>query len=314
MVIEIRKTDTLFRIWENMMGLRSFFQFDSTFRLLTLALCLVVSASTFLTSFSQAKEPITPTDGPIDLLADNLGKLYSWLKETKYEDPLKVYTLKDGVLQISGEAWGGLTSKEEYANYHMIMEFKWGDRTWANRKDRSRDSGILVHCVGPDGGYSGIWMASIEAQIIEGGTGDFLVLQGKNEDRSAVAPAPSLTAEVGKDPDGETIWKKGGEKKTVVSGRINWFARDPEWKDVLGFRGSQDVESPAGEWNRYEVICDGGKITAIVNGVVVNEGFDAAPTAGKVIVQSEGAEMFVRRWQLWPLGKAPKFKKSDLQD
>jgi hypothetical protein len=292
------------------MRLQAKHRFHTSICWLTMATCLIVS----LAANSQAKEPITPTDGPINLLADNLGKLYSWLKESQYEDPKGVYSMQDGMLRISGDGWGGLTSKDEYTNYHMVMDFKWGEITWAPREDRSRDSGILVHCVGPDGGYSDTWMASIEAQIIEGGTGDFLVLQGFHKDGSAVNPKPSLTAEVGKDRDGETIWKKGGENKTVVSGRINWYGRDPDWKDVLGFRGKQDVSSPTGEWNRYEVICDGDKITAILNGVVDNEGFDAAPTAGKVIVQSEGAEMFVRRWQLWPLGKAPKFSQADLKE
>ena len=277
-------------------------------------LCLAVAVIFLNSSLAQAKEPITPVDKPINLLEGDFDKLYSWLRGSKYDDPKQVFTMDNGVLRISGEDWGGLTSKDNYANYHMILEFKWGEITWADRKDRSRDSGILVHCIGPDGGYSNTWMASIEAQIIEGGTGDFLVLQGKNKDDSPVTPNPSLTAEVGKDRDGEKIWEKGAEKLTLSSGRINWYGRDPDWKDVLGFRGKQDVSNPAGKWNRYDVICDGGKITAIVNGVVVNEGFDAIPTAGKVLVQSEGAEMFVRRWQLWPIGKAPEFKPSDIQD
>jgi len=273
-------------------------------------ICLITTTlGLVVPKIASAGEPITPSAGPIDLLENNLSKLYTWLKPTKYEDPLNVYSFKDGVLQISGEAWGSLTSKDEYANYHMVMEFKWGERTWPNRKDRSRDSGILVHCIGPDGGFSGVWMASIEAQIIEGGTGDFLVLQGSNEDGSPVSPAPSLSAEVGKDRKGATIWKKGGEKITISAGRINWYGRDPDWKDVLGFRGKEDVSSPSGQWTRFDVICDGGKITTVVNGIVVNEGFDAIPSAGKVLVQSEGAEMFVRRWELWPLGKAPEYKK-----
>jgi len=251
-----------------------------------------------------AEAPKTPTTGPINLLESGLENFYTWSRDTQYEDPLHVYTCADGVLQISGESWGGLTTREEYANYHMIFEFKWGKRTWDPRKYRARDSGILVHCTGPDGALSNTWMASIEAQIIEGGVGDILVLPAKRKDGSPIAV--SLTAEVATDRDGETIWKKGGEKKTFSSVRINWYGRDPDWDDVLGFRGKDDVESPYGEWTRYEVICDGGKITTIVNGNVVNEGTAAKPSAGKILVQSEGAEILVRRWELWPLGKAPK--------
>jgi len=254
--------------------------------------------------FAPAKESVTPTSAPINLLENGLDKFYTWSQDTQYKDPLHVYTYEDGVLQISGETWGGLTTKEEYTDYHMVFEYRWGERTWGNRKDRTRDSGVLVHCIGPDGGFGGIWMASIEAQIIEGGTGDILVLPAKHEDGR---PIPiSLTAEVAKDRDGETIWKKGGEKKTFPSGRINWFGRDPDWKDEIGFRGKNDLASPVGEWTRYEVICDGGNITILVNGTVVNEASDAQPSTGKILVQSEGAEIFVRRWELWPLGEAPK--------
>ena len=113
----------------------------------------------------------------------------------------------------------------------------------------------------------------------------------------------ALTAEVGKDRDGETIWQKGGERKTFNRGRINWFGRDPDWKDVLGFRGKNDLESPDGEWTRCEVICDGGTITNIVNGTVVNQGFEAFPSAGKIIVQTEGAELFFRKIELQPIKK-----------
>jgi len=134
--------------------------------------CRVVSA----TLLATAKEPITPTSGPINLLGNGLDQLYTWLKDTETQ----------GVLQITGEAWGGLTTKDEYTDYHMVFEYRWGERTSGKRKDRARDSGVLVHCIGPDGGYKGTWMASIEAQIIEGGTGDILVVPAKYEDGSPI--------------------------------------------------------------------------------------------------------------------------------
>ena len=56
---------------------------------------------------------------------------------------------------------------------------------------------------------------------------------------------------------------------------------------------------------RYEIICDGDRITNRVNGVLVNKGLGAKPSAGKILIQSEGAELFVRRWELWPLGSTP---------
>ncbi len=268
--------------------------------------CLV-SLSVFAAQVSaedaNGKEPISPREGAIRLFNGmDLGGLYTWLKDTKYQDPHNVFTIQDGMLHISGNGIGYVCTKKEYKNYHLIVEFKWGEQTWGERKDRARDTGVLVHCVGPDGNYANRFMASIEAQIIEGGVGDFIIVPGKYADGS---PVPlSLTAEVTKDRDGETVWKKGDRKKTFSAGqRINWLGRDPDWKDTLGFRGKNDIDGPHGEWTRMEVICDGGHIINKVNGVVVNEAFDAYPSAGKILIQSELAEVYIRRWELWPLGK-----------
>jgi hypothetical protein len=184
---------------------------------------------------------VSPTDGPIKLFnGRNLEGFYTWIRDLKYSDPNKVFTVKDGMIRISGEGYGGLITNRSYRDYHLIVEFKWGEKTWGNRVDRARDSGVLLHCWGPDGGYSNTWMASIEAQIIEGGVGDILVLSGTDPITGQVLPT-SLTAEITKDRDGENVWKKGGERLTISRGRINWFGRDPDWADKIGFRGKDDI-------------------------------------------------------------------------
>jgi hypothetical protein len=38
----------------------------------------------------------------------------------------------------------------------------------------------------------------------------------------------------------------------------------------------------------------------------VNEAFDVTPTEGRIQLQTELAEIFYRRWELWPLDKGPK--------
>ena len=253
----------------------------------------------------SAPEPIAPRDGVVKLFnGKDLSGLYTWLKDSEYEDPRQVFTVEDGMLHISGDGLGGIITRDSYRDYHLVFEFKWGERTWHNRKDRTKDSGILIHCHGPDGAYGGIWPASLESQVIDGGCGDFIVVapRGTGDEKTPL----SITCEVTTDRDGEYVWHAGGERKTFESGRVNWFGRDPDWKDVLGFRGSRDVESPDGEWTRMDVVCKGGQVTNYVNGVKVNEGFDATPSAGKILIQTELAALWVRRWELWPLAQAPK--------
>ena len=122
---------------------------------------------------SEKTAPITPKGGVIQLFnGKDLDGLYTYLEDAKYEDPRQVFTVRDGLLVISGDGYGGVTTRQTYQNYHLVCEFKWGQRTWGSRKQRARDSGILVHCNGPDGSYSNKWLTSIESQVIEGGMGD----------------------------------------------------------------------------------------------------------------------------------------------
>jgi hypothetical protein len=123
-------------------------------------------------------------------------------------------------------------------------------------------------------------------------------------------PVPiTYACNVGRDRDDEVIWKADGPREVFKRGnmkRVNWFGRDPDWKDEKDVRGPQDKDSPHGEWTRLDVICDGGHIETFVNGTKVNEAFDVSPKEGRIQLQSELAEIFFRRWELWPLDKGPK--------
>ena len=52
---------------------------------------------------------------------------------------------------------------------------------------------------------------------------------------------------------------------------------------------------------RLEVVVEDDRITNIVNGRVVNMGTAPSLKEGRIIIQSEGAEMYVRRLELHPL-------------
>jgi hypothetical protein len=266
---------------------------------------VVILAVCLLTAAASAEDAIEPK-AKVELFnGKNLDGWYTWLKDTKREDPRKVFTVHDGLLHISGDGFGAVTTTKPYKNYHLVTEFKWGPRTWHEREKKTRDSGILVHAHGADGAYNGIWMRSIEAQLIEGGFGDFIVVSGGVVDANQKL---SLKAEVKQDRDGEWVWTRGGEKREFLRGRVNWFGRDPDWKDVLGFHGKQDIEPIDAEWIRVDVICDGDKITNLVNGVVVNEATEATPSAGRIQIQAELAEIFFRKIELYPIGGAPKYE------
>jgi hypothetical protein len=226
----------------------------------------------------------------------NLDGWYTFIKgKGRNNDPNKVFTIQNDLIRVSGEEFGCITTNDEFDNYKLVVEFKFGDLTYPPRVDKARDSGVLLHSTGEDGGYSGIWMHSIECQIIEGGTGDLLVVGDGS-------PAFFLTCPVEPEKQaGSYVFKPGGNPVTIYSGRINWYGRDPEWKDVKGFRGKNSIEKPVGKWNRIECIVKGNEINVFVNGTLMNQASDVQPRKGRIQIQSEGAEIFFRKIDLIPL-------------
>jgi len=203
------------------------------------------------------------------------------------QDPHRVFSVVDGMLRVSGEEWGGLSTVGEYENFHLKFEFKWGSKKWFPRLDAPRDSGLLYYAVGPEGAQSGHWMRSHEFQLQEGDCADYHSLDGVTVD-----------AHVGDANQGD--WK--------------FYRYDPALPLRTGLaarilkRGN--FEKPSGEWNTMEVIADGKTLIHIVNGhEVLRVGNSRQRVDGQVVplargkfsIQSEGAEAFYRNIQVKPL-------------
>jgi len=222
---------------------------------------LVLSFGLAVAVDASAAPPARKAGDPAPIKLFNGKDLKGWSAHINHSDksdpkadPKGVFTVKDGVIHVSGEEFGCLTTDEEFADYKVSLEFKWGEKRWPPRDKVVRDSGILVHVVGPDK----VWPRSIECQIQEHDCGDFFLV------------------------DGTTI---------VIDGKI---------EKARGIR-TEDAEKPRGEWNTVEVVCDGGTIKNIINGKIVNTGTDASVKRGKIVLQSEGAEIFFRNVVLTPL-------------
>ncbi len=245
--------------------------------------------------------PARPADETVRLFnGKDLSGLTTWLSDSEREDPKKVFSVKDGVLHVSGEGMGYVATDKEYQDYHLVVEYKWGTRTDGGKY--VRNSGILLHATGPDGNAGkGTWMSCVELQLAQGCVGDLIVIRGKDAEGKAIPV--TLTSDTVKGPDGRTRWQKDGTP-TAYSGKQFWWSKhDPGFKEILDTRGKDDVESPLGEWTRVECIGEGKKLTVIVNGQTVNEAYDVFPAAGKVLLQCEGFEIFFRKFELRPLKK-----------
>ena len=107
-----------------------------------------------------------------------------------------------------------------------------------------------------------VWPRSVEAQLQSGAAGDFWLIDGARLD----------TPQERVDP-------------RAARHRLR----------------SHTNEKPIGEWNEYEITCDGPKITLKVNGEVLNEGMNAEEVPGKIALQSEGSEIHFRNIRLIPI-------------
>jgi hypothetical protein len=217
-------------------------------------------------------------------------------------DPLNVFTVARDVdgspaIRISGEVFGELRTTRSFQNYHLKLQFKWGDKKWPPRDGAStpRDSGLLYHVHAAPGAEGRTWARSVELQIQEHDVGDLYAIGSVIgvRARSRAGTQPPL---YDYDPAGE--WTFFSQSQGA-SGRC---VKQP------------DNERPTGEWNTVELVCFGGDCIHIVNGKVVMRlhgplRIDAAVptpvTSGQIILQSEGAEIFYREIALRSIAAIP---------
>ncbi len=213
-------------------------------------------------------------------------------------DPKKVFSfVKTGdevILHISGEIYGAISSIHEYQNYHLRLQYKWGDKIWEPRLKRPRDSGILYHCQEPHAKFWNVWMQSQEFQVEQGNIGDLYMLVGTSIDVPAVLI------------ENEYNYQKGAELIEFGSSKKRPFNHCNK-----GF----DNENPHGEWNTLDLICFGDSSLHIVNGKVVMALFNSRHLnsdnqivplkKGKIQIQSEAAEIFYRNIEIRSIDEIP---------
>jgi hypothetical protein len=263
-----------------------------------LGLC-AAAVLVFAAGDARGEEPVSPRDVVRLFNGRDLSGLTTWLKDTKKDDPRGVFRITDGLLHISGDGFGYVATDKEYRDYHVVVEYKWGKRTDGGKY--VRNSGILLNAVGPDGGADGTWMASVECQLAQGCVGDLIAIRGTDA-KGGTIPV-TLTSETIIGPDKRPRWMKGGKPLVFTNRQLWWSRHDPDFKELLDTRGKNDIESLLGEWTRVDCLCAGNRITVRVNGTTVNECYDVFPSAGKILLQSEGFELFVRKFELQPLKK-----------
>ena len=214
-------------------------------------LLIVLFILGYVNTYSQKAQPL--------FNGKDLTGWYSFIKNRgKNNDSAQVFSVKDGMLFITGQEFGYLVTEKKFSDFRLVVEFKWGEKKYPPRENRVRDNGILYYVVDSDK----VWPRSIECQIQEGDCGDFWLI------------------------DSVTVVMDGARTQATKNTRI---------------AKKKDNEKPTGEWNRLEIVAQNGKCTHIMNGEVVNEGTDASLRSGRILIQSEGAEIYYRKIEITEL-------------
>lgn len=110
-----------------------------------------------------------------------------------------------------------------------------------------------------------VWPKSLEAQINSGGEGDFVGLVGFE----LSGPA-----------------ERSSSMEHDVFGKLTFVKK------------AKPLAKPPGQWNDYEIIAKGGKVTLHLNGQQVNQATDCDVVAGPILLTAEGNPIQFRNIEL----------------
>jgi hypothetical protein len=201
-------------------------------------------------------------------------------------DTQTVFTVKNGLINISGAVWGAITTKEEYGNYHLRFTTQWGEKKYFPKDKSPRDGGVLFHCTGEFNYAFQCWMRSMEMQVQEGEIGDFFNVGG-----------------------GVAEFQVKEKVKTIYNETADQYdPRQPLVRHPGRVWRSGNFESPKGEWTTSELVARHSDAVFICNGFVVNRLFNIyrqdlgeQVTKGKLQFQSESAEHFYKNIEIRPV-------------
>ncbi len=199
---------------------------------------------------------------------------------------------------IKGESWGALVHRADLSNYHLRLEYKWGEKTYAPRETQPRNNGLLYHTHGQPGEVFGTWQPSAEFEIMKGSTGMIVMVGGQMRAKTTAVSDPTIIAP-------HLRFRRGGRAVEMVNGTPTW-----------NVEAASDAEKPIGQWNILDLYVVGDRAVHVVNGVPVAEVRDLAIvkpdgsrvplTHGQIQLQSEGAETWFRAISVEPIKALPR--------
>ncbi len=175
------------------------------------------------------------------------------------------FIVRNNLLVSLGTPGGHLITDEVYRNYNLLVEYRFAGTPG--------NCGALVHASTPRALYS-MFPKSIEVQMMHENAGDFWCI------------VEDITV-----PEME---KRRGPKES-------WGITEGKERRVKNL--TDGSEKPLGEWNTMSITCFGDSVKVVLNGDLVNLGFDCTASQGQIALQAEGSEVEFRKVELTPVSE-----------
>lgn len=224
----------------------------------------------------------------------DLNGWYTFLQEHGRDaDPDRIIAIDDGVIHLyrdtpegSRVVMGYIATEKQYGDYHLRLQYRWGEKKFEPRAALPRDAGLYYHMIGDDA----VWPMGLQFQIQEANTGDLLALHAMQAD-SWIDPA---TKEL--------------ETRTFQDSKLGGLSV------VFGGSGiayqTRGIMNELSGWNTLEIIAKGDSVTHILNGKTVNRAENvrrvnandptqSSPvTKGRIALEIEAAEIQYRNIEI----------------
>jgi hypothetical protein len=176
--------------------------------------CLV-----FALSKVAAQDAIAPTRHPVELFNGTNFDGWTFCMK-KGADPMKTWSVTNGVIHCTGRPTGYLRTKQSYSNYVLTVEWR-----FVKIAPKADNTGVLVHMQLPDK----VWPMCIQNQGLSGRQGDLFVMAGAEckehlaLGKDANTPV-ALRGEPNEKPIGE--WNTnvtvcaGNDVKAIINGKL----------------------------------------------------------------------------------------------
>jgi len=214
-------------------------------------------------------------------------------------DKTNAVVVEKGIIHMLGPrhtggdrpGFGHIATTREYSNYHLRLEFKFGERRFEPRLLAKRNSGVLYHMF-PE--KDRVWPNAVEFQLEESDVGDAIMINTR--------------CYPGADLGGTPAWPK---QRPDFAVRPTFPPPDDPRPDIeyQVVRKNGDFEKLL-DWNTIEVLAIEDKAAHLVNGRIVNTLYELVGqdvqdrntyrplTKGRIGLELEVAEVFFRNVEL----------------